>query len=307
MTVGAVRWLTVERAEGPARSRLLRMAASRTALIAAALRMTHRSDDDSPPVLDDPVAEPLLGAQAPALASLVRGLPRQTRLGLRSTIVARSRVVEDRLRAIAAAGPARYVALGAGLDSVAWRHLDLDLEVVEVDHPDSTDDKLQRVRAAGLAIPPRWRQVACDLTVEPLADVLRRAIRGDGRQGIRPTVISWLGVTQYLTPDAVSASLAGLATAPPGTEIVLTTLIPDAFVAADELESVHLVASLAQAGGEPWLTRLTRQEVQEMIVESGLRLVGDVGVPDLVQPLFAGRTDGLQVNAVEPVTIARVP
>lgn len=280
------------------------MAASRTALIAAALRMTHRSDDDPPPVFDDPFAELLLGADAPAVAALVRGLPRQALLGLRSTIAARSRVVEDRLRAVAAAGPARYVSLGAGLDSVAWRHPDLDLEVVEVDQPDCAADKLQRVRASGLAIPGTWRQLACDLTVEPLAEVLQRAIGGRRE---RSTVISWLGVTQYLTPEAVGASLAGLATAPPGTEIVLTTLVPDAVVAADELDSVRLVESLARAAGEPWHTRLTHQEVEDLIARNGLRLVGDVGVHDLVEPLFAGRTDGLAPNTVEPVTIVRVP
>jgi methyltransferase (TIGR00027 family) len=280
------------------------MAASRTALIAAALRMTHRSDDDSPPVLDDPFAEVLLGADAAALAAVVRELPRQALLVLRSTIVGRSRVAEDRLRAVAAAGPARYVSLGAGLDSVAWRHTDLDLEVVEVDQPDSAADKLRRVRAAGLAIPGTWRQLPCDLTTEPLADVLKRAAPGDGGQA---TVISWLGVTQYLTPDAVGASLAGLATAPSGTEIVLTTLIPDADVAADDLESVRLIASIVEAGGEPWLTRLTRRATRDLITGSGLRPAGEVGAPDLVEPLFAGRADGLVANAVELVTVARVP
>jgi len=241
------------------------------------------------------------------MASLVRGLPRQTLLGLRSTIAARSRVVEDRLGSIAAAGPARYVSVGAGLDSVAWRQSGLDLEVVEIDQADCTADKLQRVRTAGLVIPDNWRQLAGDLSIEPLAEVLWRAIREGGGKSKRSTVISWLGVTQYLTPDAVSASLAGLATAPSGTEIVLTTLIPDAFVAADELESVRLIASMAQASGEPWLTRLTRQQVKDLIVRNGLRLVGDVGAPDLVEPLFAGRVDGLKPNAVELVTIACVP
>src|SRR6185312_9486692 len=108
---------------------------------------------------------------------------------------------------------------------------------------------------------------------------------------------------QYLTADAVDASLAGLATAPSGTEIVFTTLVPDDVVPADDLESVRLIASMAQASGEPWLTRLTRQEVQELVGPSGLRLIGDVGAPDLVEPLFVGRTDGLKPNVAELVTI----
>jgi methyltransferase (TIGR00027 family) len=285
---------------------LASMAASRTALIAAALRMTHRSDDDAPPVLDDPLAERLLGADAPELAALVRGLPKQTVLGLRSSIVARSRVVDDRVRALGVGGPARYVAVGAGLDTLAWRHADLELEVVEIDQPDSTADKLRRVRAAGMATPAGWRQFACDLTTEPLADVLQRAT-GAGHEDGRPTVISWLGVTQYLTLDAVSASLAGLATAPSGAEIVFTTLVPDDLVPAEELGSVRLIASMAEANGEPFLTRLKRQQVRDLIQANGLRLAGEVGVPDLAGPLFAGRADGLKVNAVELVTIARVP
>jgi O-methyltransferase involved in polyketide biosynthesis len=120
-------------------------------------------------------------------------------------------------------------------------------------------------------------------------------------------VIAWLGVTQYLTLDEVGASLAGLATAPSGTEVVLATLLPDDRVPADDLESVRLVASMAEATGEPRQTRLTQPQVKDLIEATGLRLVGEVGAPDLVEPLFARRTDGLKVNVVELITIARVP
>ncbi len=104
-----------------------------------------------------------------------------------------------------------------------------------------------------MAPPDGWRQFACDLTTEPLADVLQRATGADGKDE-RPTVISWLGVTQYLTLDAISISLAGFASAAPGAEVVLTTLVPDEFVPEEDLESVRLIASMAAANGEPFLT-----------------------------------------------------
>lgn len=70
------------------------------------------------------------GSRGAGIGSRRPRLTQQTLLGLRSSIVARSRVVDDRVRAVGVSGPARYVAVGAGLDTLAWRRPDLELEVV---------------------------------------------------------------------------------------------------------------------------------------------------------------------------------
>jgi len=273
------------------------MPASRTALLSAALRMTHRTDDDPPPVFDDPFAERLLGADAAPLAERVRALPEAFRLFLRASMVGRSRVVEERLRS--ASRPARYVAVGAGLDTLAWM---VDgLETVEIDQPDSAADKRERMRAAALEPPAGWRQLPCDLAQEPLADVLQRAVPDDGHA----TVISWLGVTQYLPPEVVGASMHALAGTPPGTEVVFTSVLPEREVPAEDLDSLHRITTSVREDGEPVRTTLAHAEVAALVRESGLELVGDVGAPGLIEPLFAGRRDGLRANAASIVTVAR--
>ena len=279
------------------------MPASRTALVAAAVRAQHLRLDDPPPILDDYLAERLLGSDAPGLLTTLGLLPSDVQSGLRASITSRCRVTEDRAVAAASLGPARYVALGAGLDSVAWRHSEVDLEVVEIDLPESAEDKMLRIRGAGLPAPAARRVVACNLSAEPLVEVFR----GAGLHDDRRMVIAWLGVTQYLPLAAVAETLAAVAMLPAGSEIVLTTITAESELPPERVEDVRTVQAIAEASGEPWITRPTRVELTQMISDAGLVLIGPAASYDHVRDYFDGRTDGLMLQPVEPVTVARVP
>jgi methyltransferase (TIGR00027 family) len=69
-------------------------------------------------------------------------------------MVARSRYAEDQLAKAVEQDVAQYVVLGAGLDTFACRNPDsTNLRVFEVDHPATQAWKLERLQAAGIAIP----------------------------------------------------------------------------------------------------------------------------------------------------------
>jgi len=89
--------------------------------------------------------------------------------------------------------------LGAGLDDRAWRLPSLgDVDVYEVDHPASQQDKRERVGDLR-PVSRSLRYVAVDFSRDPLADRLRAA---DFDPSLRTTWL-WEGVVAYLTERQV--------------------------------------------------------------------------------------------------------
>ena len=88
---------------------------SKTALRVAIRRAAHQLMD-RPPVLDDPIALPLLGS---GYARDLERASHKVARDFRCFMAARSRYVEDRLAEAVSQGVAQYVILGAGLDTFA--------------------------------------------------------------------------------------------------------------------------------------------------------------------------------------------
>lgn len=108
----------------------------------------------------------------------------------------------------------QLVLLGAGLDARAWR-LPIDAQVFEVDHPDT------QARKRALAPPDDTVYAGVDFARERVGDVLPR-------HGFDPSAVTawvWEGVTMYLPPAAVDATLAEVARlSARGSTLILTYL-----------------------------------------------------------------------------------
>ena len=125
----------------------------------------------------------------------------------------RQRYTEDELDKAVERGVAQYVILGAGLDSFAYRRPDLAgvVRVFEVDHPATQQWKRARVQALALPPPNNLTFVPIDFEQQALADELRAG----GHRSELPTFVSWLGVTMYLTEEAVFETLRYVASLEP--------------------------------------------------------------------------------------------
>jgi methyltransferase (TIGR00027 family) len=124
-------------------------------------------------------------------------------LGSAEVMVARTMAIDEAVRSRPSP---QLVILGAGLDDRAWRMPELtEVDVFEVDHPASQQDKRDRVGD----LEPRARSVRfvpVDLSRDRLADALAAA----GHRGSVPTLWVWEGVVPYLTRAQAAATTAAV-------------------------------------------------------------------------------------------------
>ncbi|WP_433663244.1 class I SAM-dependent methyltransferase [Nocardia sp. CA-128927] len=263
---------------------------SETAVMAAAARAAHLIVDQAPLIFSDPLAVRLLGDRADELISYHRLHGDHPILsGARAQTAVRSRVVEDRLALLTEHGLTQYVILGAGLDTFAYRDHTKGLRVFEVDHPATQQWKQHRLAATAMPIPGTVSFVPVDFDDDPLADRLIAA----GFDPTEPALISWLGVTMYLTWDAIDRTLATLSGFAPGTELVLDYLLPEHL--RDEAGNTYakFVGQVAADGGEPWLTCPTPEEMTVHLADHGFGPTKHLGQRDAIDTELWQRSDSL--------------
>ena len=267
-----------------------------TALTAAAARAAHLIVDQEPWIFADGLAAQLLGEQAEELISYHKLHGTHPVLaGARVQVTCRSRYTEDALSRAVSRGVGQYVILGAGLDSFAYRAgLAGRVRVFEVDHPATQDWKRRALAAAQVPVPEAVTFVAVDHATDSLAGPLLAA----GFDTAAPALVSWLGVTMYLTPDAVADIMTAVGRLAPGTELVADYMLPAGL--RDEAGAVYgeLVAQAAAERGEPWLSCFAPGEMADMARRAGFREVRNVRQRDAIPAGLWQRPDSLRPAAL---------
>jgi methyltransferase (TIGR00027 family) len=235
---------------------------SATAMIAAMIRAAHLLWDDPPKIFQDPLALGLSGVEsASALQATLKAM--QAEQARRSTpafaqvlsrynyagVLVRQRYAEDELATAVERGVEQYVILGAGLDSFAYRRPDLAtiLRVFEVDHPATQQWKRARLQELSVHLPSNLTFIPLDFEQHTLAD----GLPAGGHRPELPTFFSWLGVTQYLTAEAVFTTLRYVASLAPGSEIVFQYFLPESLFET----RTDVCWRCGRRGGPQWASR----------------------------------------------------
>jgi methyltransferase (TIGR00027 family) len=263
---------------------------SYTARGAAAYRAIHQTLEGGA-IFSDPFAAKILDDETRARLDETAADPslRPWRL----FIAARSRFSEDTLAACVARGVRQIVVLGAGLDTFSLRnpHAGQGVRVFEVDYPATQGWKRERLKQAGLAIPPSLTFAPVDFERQSLADGLKAA----GFRADRPASFQWLGVAMYLSRDAVSATLDFIARVPES-EVVFDYAEPFENYPAERRENVMAVAARAASLGEPWLSLFDPVELSEMLRNKGFGVVEDLGLAELTERFYGALKQGIVIG-----------
>lgn len=189
-------------------------------------------------------------------------------LGLAAHLPLRTRAIDEAINAEWPRGTRQLVLLGAGLDARAYRLDEVaPVTVYEVDFPATQAYKQRAVE--GVASKARaLRYVAIDFQRESLSERLL----AEGYEPTQPAVFIWEGVTMYLSPDAIEATLAALAgLAAPGSLLAVTyqTL---------GMPVLSRIAALGfAAAGEPLAHRIDPADFAAQLARHGFVLERDAG------------------------------
>jgi methyltransferase (TIGR00027 family) len=271
----------------------------------ALFRAAHQIIDDDPKILDDPFAIPILGPEtADTIDEKLQSLRQPYLKKARALIVARSRYTEDELIAATRRGVSQYVILGAGLDTSAYR---LPPEVgrlalFEVDHPDTQQWKLDRLRAAGIKAPDNLRYVGADLNQQSLPD----ALAAHEFDTAKPAFFSWLGVCCYLELPAVYALLDFVGTLPPASQIVFDFLLDGSALAPQNRREVAAASNVGQRVGEPWITAFIPDDLERDLRRAGFSKTCYMSPERINARYFNDRQDGLILDPAMQIMSAIV-
>jgi methyltransferase (TIGR00027 family) len=282
--------LSTPRVSSAQRPLLAQARPSHTALLCGIARARHQVLDGGE-IFHDPLAFDILGpAQAAQVrAALAAGAPtsRGKNAGsfsqaMRGALVVRSRIAEDTLReAVVAGGATQYVLLGAGLDTFALRNQwPQGLErVFEVDHPATQAWKQDLASQAGLSMPPGANYVPVDFERQDFLEQLA----AHGFHAAEPTVFAWLGVTMYLPPAAVEATLSRIgARAAPGSVLVFDYVRTPEPVQWGRKLGLALMGRRFRRMGEPWRCTLRDAELHAMLAAHGFE-PAEIITPDRIR------------------------
>lgn len=277
---------------------------SQTAKRAALRRAAHQLLDGPDLILEDPLALPFAGVEDPSryLANLRRGQNDSFRR-LRAFLVARSRFMEDHLRAALDHGVRQYVLLGAGLDTSPYRlSFPAGTRIFEVDHPATQNWKRERVRATGVNEPEDLRYVPMDFEQQDLIRTLTQA----GFESQRVAFVAWLGVTVYLTKTAVFRTLDALAGCAPGSEVVFDYTAEGQRLSAGTQAVWRAMRGRMARIGEPWLSFFVPAALAEELRCRGFVVQEDLDSTGINERYFACRADGLHTEGLGHLLHARL-
>lgn len=210
----------------------------------------------------------------------------------RAGAVARARLVDDLVGERADRGVGQYVILGAGLDSFAFRRPSLvqKLRVFEVDEPGTQAWKRSRLRELGIHPPETLAFVPVDFERQSWVEEIAKS----GFDRRQPTVVTSLGVTQYLSIDAIRAMLRDVARLARGTTFVCSFVLPVPLIEPEEREMRADIEARAASRGHPWRSVFSPDEIRRLAHEAGFAEVSLTTGDDLAARYFAGRRDGLR-------------
>jgi methyltransferase (TIGR00027 family) len=242
-------------------------------------------------------------ALVPGLRELVPWYIDRRWPGVRTSVAARTRLIDEAITEALGDHIEQFVILGAGFDSRAYRlPAPHGVAVFEVDHPDTQAAKRKVLERVLPSPPAHVRFVATDFNQRNVEAGMAAA----GYRESARTFFLWEGVTNYLSEPAVDVTLRWCARAAPGSLLLFTYVHrdvltrPDAFVGTD-----RLFASLARSG-EQLTFGIDPNELRDFLAARGLSLERDVGAAEYRERYYQDAARRMRGHEFYRVALARV-
>lgn len=184
-------------------------------------------------------------------------------------------------------GKVQYVICGAGSDTFSFRNDNENIEIFEIDHPDTQRYKLEKINELEWNLRSNVHYVPVDFEKERMSSKLIAA-------GFNPdvkTFFSILGVTYYLTLDVFTDTLKQMAElSAPGSELVFDYPIKTGSFPrrVEKLEQITAALGEVMRGGYDY------NEVSRALYRLGFQIDTYMPPEKVQKEYFDGRADGLK-------------
>jgi methyltransferase (TIGR00027 family) len=286
--------------------------ASRTAEYNALFRALESSLPANRRLFEDPLASAFLTrplsfvaelARLPGFRDFVPWFIDRRWPGTRTSVVARTRLIDDAIAGSLREQIEQFVILGAGFDTRAYRLAGLsDITVFEIDHPDTQSSKRRALERVLGAIPANLRFVAGDFTQGDLEANIAVA----GYRESAPSIILWEGVTNYLTEEAVDTTLRWCARAAPGSLLLFTYVHTDILTRPTAFVGSRRLFAALEKAGEKFTFGIDPIELPGFLSRRGLSLEADVGAAEYRERYFHEAARRMRGHEFYRVAVARV-
>ena len=282
---------------------------SNTALGAATCRLIEQYQPESTRLFHDSVVKDLVGTfirmvmQSARMRNLAIQQMDALTPGIYGVQISRTRFIDDVVRDALTQGMKQVVILGAGLDTRPYRLAGMEhTRVFEVDLPAVQEAKKKKVQKRFGRLPEQVTFLPIDFDTQSLEAVFA----GTSFDPASPAVFLWEGVTQYLSEEAVSRTLAFVGTSAPGSILVFTYVLKSFIERCSEIPGADKMMDMVAKRGSPWLFGLEPSSVAAYLLPFHLRLSVDVGNAEYQANYFKPMGRKLVVSEIERIAQATV-
>lgn len=272
---------------------------SMTALVCAFARAYHRKSTETR-VFDDSVAGRLLydeeynaigenmskgidffnkdfmGNKEEALRWIVDNQLAPSTLG-------RSAYAERRLEIGVRTGIQQYLIFAAGFDTFGYRQpgWGKNLQIFEIDHPLTSEDKMRRLAAGSIAIPSNVHHTAADLNRDDWVDKLTS--NSSFNRG-RKSFCSFLGIVYYISRENFGNMMKALQNIiPQGSVIVMDYPVADTSHGDKRVIKQEM---LAKGASEDMISVYSPDEMNEIMDQCGYEVIETLTPDEITNQFF---------------------
>lgn len=185
-------------------------------------------------------------------------------------------------------GKCQYVICGAGMDTFAFRNTNPDIQIFELDHPDTQRYKMGKIQQLEWNIPDNVRYVAVDFSCDNLTAVLADT----GFDPYAPTFFSMLGVAYYLSLPVFEQTIKKISDLSGAGNKIVFDYPDETTFQSDAPMRVRRLTEITAKFGEPMKHGFSFANIMAALERHGLIIETHLDPERIQSVFFDGRADG---------------
>lgn len=185
-------------------------------------------------------------------------------------------------------GKCQYVICGAGMDTFAFRNQDPDIQIFELDHPDTGKYKREKIQQLEWNIPANVHYVAIDFSKDDMVETLKRS----GFDPNTPAFFAILGVTYYLTLPVFEQTIEKIGKISIAENQMVFDFPDETTFDRPGVERVRRLTEITAKLGEPMQHGFSTEEIRQALNRHGFGISVHKDPAAIQKKYFESRTDG---------------